>query len=200
MGWIAAHGGAGATTLTRLLGGIDLGCRWPDAALGEPARVMLVARTNAEGMRAAGRALNALREGRHPAGMRLVGLVLVADAPGRLPLPLARRIRVLRSIARCTGCPGFPAGDWESSPSGCRRNCPAWPMPSVPAVTDPGANSERPRRDPDRTGLATGRAGPQREPMPTIAPLPQYDPLRSGGLEPCSTCSPGPSRPPASPD
>lgn len=108
MGWIAAHGGAGSTTLTRLLGGVDLGCRWPDAALGEPARVMLVARTNAEGMRAAGRALNALREGRHPAGMRLVGLVLVADAPGRLPLPLARRIRVLRSIAPLHRVPWMP--------------------------------------------------------------------------------------------
>ncbi|WP_444950564.1 DUF6668 family protein [Micromonospora ureilytica] len=108
-GWIAAHGGAGTTTLTRLLGGIDLGCRWPDAALGEPATVMLVARTNAEGMGAAGRALNALREGRHPAGMRLVGLVLVADAPGRLPLPLARRIRVLRSIAPVHRVPWMPS-------------------------------------------------------------------------------------------
>lgn len=108
IGWIAAHGGAGSTTLTRLLGGIDLGCRWPDAALGEPAKVLLLARTNAEGMRAAGRALNALREGRHPAGMRLVGLVLVADAPGRLPLPLARRIRVLRSIAPVHRVPWMP--------------------------------------------------------------------------------------------
>ncbi|MGC4769036.1 DUF6668 family protein [Micromonospora sp. DT44] len=109
IGWIAAHGGAGTTTLTRMLGGIDLGCRWPDAALGEPAKVMLVARTNAEGMGAAGRALNALREGRHPAAMRLIGLVLVADAPGRLPLALARRIRVLRSIAPVHRVPWMPA-------------------------------------------------------------------------------------------
>jgi hypothetical protein len=80
-----------------MLGGIDVGCRWPDPARGEPARVMLVARTNAGGMKAASRALNALREGRHPVGLVLVSLVLVADAPGRLPLPLARRMRVLRS-------------------------------------------------------------------------------------------------------
>ncbi|WP_433119154.1 hypothetical protein [Micromonospora sp. CA-246542] len=90
------------------MGGIDLGCRWPDATLGEPAAVLLVARTNAGGLGAAGRALNALREGRHPAGMRLVGLVLVADAPGRLPLPLARRIRVLRSIAPVHQVPWLP--------------------------------------------------------------------------------------------
>ncbi|WP_428964161.1 DUF6668 family protein [Micromonospora fluostatini] len=109
VGWIAAHGGAGTTTLARLFGGVDLGCRWPDAALAEPAAVMLVARTNAEGMRAMSRALNALREGRHPPGMRLTGLVLLADAPGRLPLALSRRIRVLRSVAPVHRVPWIPS-------------------------------------------------------------------------------------------
>jgi hypothetical protein len=70
---------------------------------------MLVARTNAAGMRAVSRALNALREGRHPRGMRLVGLVLVADAPGRLPSPLLRRIRVLRSVAPVHRVPWIPS-------------------------------------------------------------------------------------------
>ncbi|MEU4569461.1 hypothetical protein [Micromonospora sp. NPDC023956] len=109
IGWIAAHGGAGATTLTRLFGGTDLGCRWPDAALAEPAQVMLVARSNADGLRAASRALNALREGRHPPGMRLTGLVVVADAPGGLPLALGRRIRVLRSVAPLHRVPWLPS-------------------------------------------------------------------------------------------
>ncbi|MEV6693479.1 hypothetical protein AB0M35_18605 [Micromonospora sp. NPDC051196] len=99
IGWIGAHGGAGATTLARLLGGTDIGCRWPDPALAEPARVMVVGRTNLEGLRAVSRALHALREGRHPAGMQLVGVVLIADAPVRLPAPLLGRIRLLRSIA-----------------------------------------------------------------------------------------------------
>ena len=98
LGWVAAHGGAGATTLSIVLGGKDLGTGWPDAARAEPARVMVVARTHAQGLRAASRALNALREGRHPPGLELVGLVLVADAPGRLPPPLVTRIRLLRSI------------------------------------------------------------------------------------------------------
>ncbi|MER7167825.1 DUF6668 family protein [Micromonospora sp. NPDC000207] len=109
IGWIGAHGGAGATTLTQLLGGTDLGCRWPDEELAEPGTVMLVARTNAEGMRAMSRALNALREGRHPAGMRLTGLVLLADAPERLPMALSRRIRVLRSVAPVHRVPWIPA-------------------------------------------------------------------------------------------
>jgi hypothetical protein len=99
MGWVAAHGGAGVTTLSIVVGGTDLGARWPDPARAEPARVMLVARTHAQGLRAASRGLNALREGRHPAGMELVGLVLVADAPGRLPPVLVTRIRLLRSVA-----------------------------------------------------------------------------------------------------
>ncbi|MGI5401195.1 DUF6668 family protein [Streptomyces sp. CA-135486] len=107
--WVAAHGGAGASSLARVLGGTDIGCRWPDASRGEPAKVVLVARTHAEGMRAASRALGALREGRHPQGMELVALVLVADAPGRLPFPLARRIRILRSVAPVRRVPWIPA-------------------------------------------------------------------------------------------
>lgn len=98
LGWVAAHGGAGVTTLSIVLGGVDLGARWPDAARSEPARIMLVARTHAQGMRAASRALNVLREGRHPAGMELVGLALIADAPGSLPPPLLSRVRLLRSV------------------------------------------------------------------------------------------------------
>ncbi|AEB44811.1 MULTISPECIES: hypothetical protein [Micromonospora] len=109
IGWIGAHGGAGATTLSRLLGGTDIGCRWPDPALAEPARVMVVGRTNLEGLRAVSRALHALRDGRHPAGMRLMGVVLIADAPVRLPAPLLGRIRLLRSIAPVHRLPWIPA-------------------------------------------------------------------------------------------
>ncbi|QLQ40504.2 hypothetical protein [Micromonospora robiginosa] len=109
IGWIGAHGGAGASTLTRLLGGVDIGCRWPDPAIGEPARVALVGRTNVDGLRAVSRALNAMREGRHPAGMRLVGVVLIADAPGRLPAPLLGRIRLLRSVAPVHRVPWIPS-------------------------------------------------------------------------------------------
>ncbi|PRY29555.1 DUF6668 family protein [Pseudosporangium ferrugineum] len=109
LAWVAAHGGCGATTLTAVLGGVDLGCRWPQAARNEPARVLLVARTHAQGLRAASRALNAIREGRHPADMQLMGLVLVADAPGGLPRPLLSRIKVLRSAVPVYRIPWIPA-------------------------------------------------------------------------------------------
>jgi hypothetical protein len=107
--WVGAHGGAGTSTLARELGGADVGCRWPDVARGEPGRVLLVARTHAAGMRAASQALDALRKEKHPAGVQLAALVLVADAPGRLPLTLGRRIRVLRSVADVHRLPWIPA-------------------------------------------------------------------------------------------
>jgi hypothetical protein len=109
--WVAAHGGAGTSTLTTVLGGVDLGCRWPDPAQAEPARVLLVARTHAGGILAASRALNALREGRHPDGLQLIALVLVADSPGRLPQALRRQIRMLRSAVRMRQIPWIP--EWR---------------------------------------------------------------------------------------
>ncbi|MET9553741.1 hypothetical protein [Streptomyces sp. NPDC006645] len=107
--WVNAHGGGGASTLAQALGGADLGTRWPEPAEGEPGDVLLVARTHAGGIRAASQALNALRMGDHPDGLRLVAVVLVADAPGRLPRQLGQRVRVLRSAAEVHRVPWVPA-------------------------------------------------------------------------------------------
>ncbi|MGW7384527.1 hypothetical protein [Streptomyces sp. NPDC054794] len=107
--WVKAHGGSGATSLVEALGGVDVGARWPDPARGEPRRVVLVGRTSARGLRAVSQALGALKEGNAPQGLDLLAVVLVADAPGRLPLGLLRRIRVLRSVARVHRVPWIPA-------------------------------------------------------------------------------------------
>ncbi|GAB2785891.1 hypothetical protein GCM10027091_18770 [Streptomyces daliensis] len=107
--WVNAHGGGGAGTLARVLGGADLGQRWPEPARGEPGGVLLVARTHAGGMRAASQKLNELRLEDHPAGVHLLAVVLVADAPGRLPRPLGQRVRVLRSAAKVHRVPWIPA-------------------------------------------------------------------------------------------
>ncbi|MFG2307464.1 hypothetical protein ACGFS9_02060 [Streptomyces sp. NPDC048566] len=104
-----AHGGAGATSLVETFGGVDVGARWPDPARGEPRRVVLVGRTSARGLQSVSQALGALKEGNAPQGLDLLGVVLVADAPGRLPLSLLRRIRVLRSVARVQRVPWIPA-------------------------------------------------------------------------------------------
>jgi len=84
--WLTgAHGGAGVTTLSGLLDGYDGERTWP----GIPVPTLLVARTSLAGLTAAqaaarqwaGRGVPALQQD-------LLGLVLLADAPGRLPRPL----------------------------------------------------------------------------------------------------------------
>jgi hypothetical protein len=88
--WLGAHGGAGESTLEELFRGSRAADhRWPlSAAHVAPARVVLTARTHARGLTAA---QSAIREwAGADAPVRLLGLVLIADAPGRLPPPLRR--------------------------------------------------------------------------------------------------------------
>ncbi|MFD9285982.1 DUF6668 family protein [Streptomyces mirabilis] len=106
--WVGAHGGAGATTFAGALGGTDMGHAWPEVAEGDPGDVLLLARTHLAGLQAASKALDSLRTGRHPQGIRLMALVLVADAPGRLPPELWRRVRVLRAAVRTFSVPWIP--------------------------------------------------------------------------------------------
>jgi hypothetical protein len=109
IGWVKAHGGAGTTSLVELFGGVDVGARWPEPARGEPRRVVLVGRTSESGLRSVSQALGALKEGHGPQGIDLLCVVLVADAPGLLPLSLVRRIRVIRSVVRVHRVPWIPA-------------------------------------------------------------------------------------------
>jgi len=83
--WLGAHGGAGETTLEELFSGSRAADhRWPlSAANRPPARVVLVARTHAYGLRCAQSAIREWAGG--DAQVLLLGLVLIADAPGRLP-------------------------------------------------------------------------------------------------------------------
>lgn len=104
--WVGAHGGAGTTTLAAAAGvGSDAGRAWPPAPTAAPTTaptldrgvaVLLVARTHARGLKAAREALRA-HTGRTGGGGEapLRGLVLVADAPGRLPRELRQQVRVL---------------------------------------------------------------------------------------------------------
>ncbi|MGW3139997.1 hypothetical protein [Streptomyces sp. NPDC001139] len=116
VGWVKAHGGAGVTSLVEVLGGVDVGARWPDPGRGEPRRVVLVGRTSARGLKSVSQALGSLHDGRAPQGLELLAVVLVADAPGRLPLGLLRRVRVLRSAARVQRVPWIPAWRTGGSP------------------------------------------------------------------------------------
>lgn len=95
--WLGVHGGAGVSTLARLLpGGADAFRLWPDPGIhAGPEAVILVCRTHMRGLACAQAALHQFDLGQAPAGLRLLGLVAVADAPGKLPAPQARALRLL---------------------------------------------------------------------------------------------------------
>ena len=88
--WLGAHGGAGESTLEELFSGSRAADhRWPLAGADvAPARVVLVARTHARGLSAAQSAAREWAAG--DARVLLLGLVLIADSPGRLPHGLRR--------------------------------------------------------------------------------------------------------------
>ncbi|MEU2538336.1 DUF6668 family protein [Streptomyces iakyrus] len=94
--WVGLHGGAGVSTLAAVYGGHDSGRSWPGP--GDPPSVLLVARTHAAGLDTAAGAVEIFRRGQAPPGLDLDAIVLVADAPGRLPRPLAQRVRSLESV------------------------------------------------------------------------------------------------------
>ncbi|AWW38178.1 DUF6668 family protein [Streptomyces cadmiisoli] len=105
--WVGTHGGSGVSTLATVYGGQDCGCDWPGA--GDPTSVLLVARTHASGLTAVLHALEVFRRGQAPAGLDLDSVVLVADAPGRLPRPLAQQARLIESVVDVYRVPWVPA-------------------------------------------------------------------------------------------
>lgn len=85
--WLGVHGGAGETTLAYLFAGVPAAEHmWP-ASDGRRTGVVLVARTNFRGMSAV---QVAMREwsANYRRLVDVLGLVLIADRPGRLPRPL----------------------------------------------------------------------------------------------------------------
>ena len=136
-GWLlGVHGGAGVTCLQRA--GVELADAeraWPalhaDSADGPeppPAGVVVVCRSTVGGLHAARDAALEHATGRAPAGVVLAGLVVVADAPGRLPAAL----RALRATVGGT----FPCrwdvpwlAEW-------RLALPTGRLPAPPVVGD----------------------------------------------------------------
>lgn len=99
---VGAHGGAGETTLTDAAG--DAGWTsgdhaWPVREPGEPCRVILTARTSVRGLMAAQAALTQWAGGSAGPDVQLLGLVLIADAPGPMPRPIRDLIRHIKGGA-----------------------------------------------------------------------------------------------------
>jgi hypothetical protein len=105
--WLGVHGGAGATTLAQAVGkGRDAHRHWPAPADPETGleRVVLVARAHHHGLHMAQVAARQWASGALPGGIVVLGLVLVADTPGKAPKPL-------REMAQLV-CGGYPR-TWE---------------------------------------------------------------------------------------
>ncbi|MGN9774826.1 hypothetical protein ACTMS0_03450 [Micromonospora sp. H33] len=100
--WVGCHGGAGTSTLARLVGfGLDFGKAWPLVTPAMPAaNVVLVCRASAQGAWAA---TGAIEQWRRRAGMtgvtKVVGVVAVAASPRRPPRIATERLQLLRGWA-----------------------------------------------------------------------------------------------------
>lgn len=92
--WIVgAHGGAGTSTWAHLLGAGDAGTAWPRHV--NPSRsldIVVCCRSTAAGLRAAQDVAIEWAAGALPG--QLVGLVVGADAPGRLPRELREQLQI----------------------------------------------------------------------------------------------------------
>lgn len=107
---LAAHGGAGASTIASLWNDWAPIEAWP-AACTDMARVVVVARTNARGLCAAKNAARQWASGL-VAEVQVVGLALLADAPGRLPAELRALAKVVAGgYPRTWTIPWMP--DWR---------------------------------------------------------------------------------------
>jgi hypothetical protein len=142
--WVGVHGGAGESTLERIFRGTRAaGHRWPVAPPGSPpVVVVLVARTDARGLRAAQSAMRDWQT--RGLNLRLLGLVLMADAPTRLP-------RALRDLQRVVsgGVPRVWSLPWVES----------WRVGEVPSRANSPTESERLLADLRSAAPLGGEAG-----------------------------------------
>ncbi len=104
---VAAHGGAGTSTLSQMWAPAgDAGNLFP--ALDASPLVVIVCRPSKTGLEAAHRAV--LQVLADQAGQcQLLGVVCVADSAGKLPKPLAQKLRVIEDITKVWNVPYMQA-------------------------------------------------------------------------------------------
>ena len=129
--FVAAHGGSGAALLARLSWqpykaaveagtagrsaedlafGVTAGRAWPNPALEPTNSVVVVCQTTMRGLAWARDLAAQYLSGCVPAGLRLLGVLTIADQPGRLPPPLAAARGLLAgAYPHCWAVPYVPA-------------------------------------------------------------------------------------------
>jgi hypothetical protein len=142
--WVGVHGGAGESALEEIFDGSRAaGHRWPVAPPGAaPVVVVLVARTDARGLRAVQSAMRDWQT--RGLELRLLGLVLMADAPTRSP----RALRDLRRVVS-GGVPRVWSLPWVES----------WRAGEVPSRSNSPRQAQRLLADLRSAGALGRKAG-----------------------------------------
>lgn len=127
---VGAHGGSGESTLATLgEQWTAAGHAWPELPQGVTAPCVVVARTHVRGLLAARTALTQWAGSGAGRSVQLLGLVLVADAPGRLPGPLRDMARLVAGGApRAWNVPWVEQWrvgetDLDGSPRSVKKTC-----------------------------------------------------------------------------
>ncbi|MFF0494338.1 hypothetical protein ACFYTQ_35420 [Nocardia sp. NPDC004068] len=101
---LGAHGGAGVSTLARMLAPAgDCGRRWPAGLAGESPYVVIVARETIEGLSRAHDLLRQFHCGLAGRNTVLLGLITSAHQGGRQPKPIRRYLEVIWDLVPESG-------------------------------------------------------------------------------------------------
>ena len=122
---LGAHGGSGARCLAAVLGGTrHAGKQWPTPTGGRE-QIALVCRSSQRGLSAAQDHARHFRDGELRQRLDLLGVIVSADGPGRVPPPLRRLEKLLSGAVPILGeIPWQPA--WRLGPAQPLAEAPAW--------------------------------------------------------------------------
>ncbi len=122
---LGVHGGSGARCLAAVLSGTrNAGKQWPTPTGGRE-QIALVCRSSQRGLSAAQDHARQFRDGELRQRLDLLGVIVSADGPGRVPPPLRRLEKLLSGATPILGeIPWQPA--WRLGPAQPPTEAPAW--------------------------------------------------------------------------
>ncbi len=149
--WLGAHGGAGVSTLTAVAP-VSGDCMrwWPGGDVSQSPNVVLVCRTHTEGLERARDLLRQYAVCELPPALRVLGLVTVADAPGKPPAEIRNLMKLVAAAA-----PTSWHLPWVESWRGARlHELPTW-SPDTPVAAVKGKRDATPTVPPQYLAAVT---------------------------------------------